>query len=420
MTKRHVLVGLAVAAVAVLFVWMEWYTWPTSKSEPEVKLTAEQQYEIEAAQHRLDTCSRYVHTTGGSAEARSELERAKAELNGLRRGLEKKSVGWVDHYIHSAYRIARRPAVAGELYTQIDQLSDYLTNTAPRPADKTRVWKHLAQARVYADHYAASGADALPVLVREEVAFVRSLVSGTKPESTSRLVKMFDELCDVEEKYLEQEKEQFRIFCHTKQTRRYFDAACNSLKHRSNWRLLELVEAELAYIKRIAADPSASAVAKDDKDFAPAWLKLVDELSAQIVTVRKELDGNESAVEKLKSVRETFDWSVNRMSKGESGYGSETWVLQSLQDSARNIRKLMEAKGVQKLEEPYDAEFQTWLKQYLKENPESWIIGRKVEIYLIPAAMVGHPESTHVIKGREHCYLRTHYNGRSVLAVLPK
>lgn len=81
-----------------------------------------------------------------------------------------------------------------------------------------------------------------------------------------------------------------------------------------------------------------------------------------------------------------------------------------LQDSACNCN--------QQLEEPNDAKFRTWLTAYRVEKlPDSWIAG-KVEFHMIPLPMVGTAEAAKVIKEREHCYLRTLFNGRAVLAVL--
>lgn len=71
----------------------------------------------------------------------------------------------------------------------------------------------------------------------------------------------------------------------------------------------------------------------------------------------------------------------------------------------------------EQLEEPNDAKFRTWLTAYRVKNPDSWIAG-KVEFHMIPLPMVGTPEPAKVIKEREHCYLRTLFNGRAVLAVL--
>ena len=74
----------------------------------------------------------------------------------------------------------------------------------------------------------------------------------------------------------------------------------------------------------------------------------------------------------------------------------------------------------QKVQAPYEAEFQTWLDQYLKDNPNSWLKGKSVELYLVPMETVGKEPTAHVIAKREHCYLTLTYKGRAVLAVLNK
>jgi hypothetical protein len=254
--------------------------------------------------------------------------------------------------------------------------------------------------------------------------YARQLADGVKVTPTQRMLVMLDRLLDAEAAAEEAPKEMLRLKAHARQARRYFDAGCNSLRHRSNWRLLELTEAECEYAAKIAADPNHFIEVKpydpNSREYIPGWLKLVDDLVAQVQKVEKELDRNDEAVKALNDVRKTFDYLVDRMSKGESGYNDDTWVRHALDDSARKIQRELNKKGMHRLEEPFDKEFQTWIDQYRKDNPDSFINGKKVEFWIVPDEVVGKPQSVELIQNREHAYLTKRYNGRSVLAVIGK
>ncbi len=421
MPKKSTLGWIGLCSVVALLVGLELWSNFGGKggTDKAVELTAAQKYEVEAARQRISTCRAFVRSAGNYHPAVSEVERADKALNDYIANPEKESIGWVDHNLSSAYDMARRPQVVADLHQQAEELTSYMLDVLERPAQHGRAYKHLDQARIYIKLYAAGASQALPVVIREELSFARQLADKGKPVTGNRMVAMFERLLDAEEKAESASKEQFRLVCHAKQARRYFDAACRSMRHRTNWRLQNLVEAECAYVAKLAAEP-AYVVEPGDKDEVPAWLKLVDDLAAQITLAEKELSGNEEVLEALKKVRSGFDYGVQRMSEGHSGFHDDVWVRQSLHDSSRVIERLIAQKGMHQVKESDDVEFKTWLDGYLTQNADSWIKGRQVEFWLVPQKLVGNPDSVQMIGNREHCYLKTSYKGRSVLAVVPK
>lgn len=385
----------------------------------------EKQDEIRRAEKRIANCEAYVRSTGSHPEALHEIARARKELEEYRQTGEEHKLNWMDGSLHDAYQHAQAPALVANMLQRIGETSSYVDSLVTDRNVSARLWKHTQQAREYAKLFSSGGGRKFAVLVDAELAHVRRIAEGgAAPARVHPMVTTLDNLLDAEQKAEEWEhKNNLRVVAHAKQARRYFNAAVRYFRNEDL--SMKLAAAEADYALKIAAHPDfVVSEPKDEeeakKDEITVWLKLVDRFVTQMQRVEKEMPNSEEALKVLLDVRKTFDFVLEQSNRGMGYSRDHYWVRQSLDEVDRMFRRAEEARTVQKLETPYDTEFQAWFDQYLKDNPQTWIKNQKLDVYLVNSESVGKDAAKRVIAEREHMYLKTTYKGRAVLAVLSK
>lgn len=394
---------------------------PTKK----VVTPEEQREEIRRAEARITNCEAYVRSTGNHPEALHEIERARRELETYRQTAEEHKLSWMDSSLTTAYRIAQTPSLVAAMQQRIGETSSYIESLVTDRNVSGRLWQHVQQAREYARLFSSAGDRKYAVLVEAELAHVRRIADGSPASARVHpMVTALETLLDAEAKAEEWEhKKNLRVVAHTKQARRYFNAAVRYFRNEDL--SMKLAAAEADYALKIAAQPEfVLSEPKDEdeakKDETTVWLKLVDRFVTQMQRVEKEMPNSEEALKVLLDVRKTFDLVVEQSNRGMGYSQDHYWVRQSLDEVDRMFRRAEEARTVQKLETPYDTEFQAWFDQYLKDNPQTWIKNQKLDVYLVNSESVGKDAAKRVIAEREHMYLKTTYKGRNVLAVVSK
>lgn len=429
---KRVAMGVgAVAAIAVAYFCFFGGKAPEAKPEaqdPTKKVISkeEQTQEIRDALERIANCEAFVRSTGNHKDAVDEIQRARSYLDEYREKAEEHKLSWMDSSLRSAYDAARRPATIAELYRLIDETSAFVEVQVKDRDVAGMLWVHTRQATTYVQRFASGAGDKYVVLVRAELDYVRSVANkDTVIKADHPMIRALNSVVKAERLADEWgNKKNVRLVCHSKQARRFFNAAVQ--RYRPNDLAERMAIAEAEYAIKIAEQPDFTVEAPKDeevakKDDTTVWLKLVDRFAAQIQRFEKEAPHSEKVEKSLVEVRKTYDWVLNQIVNGQLGYRDDHfWVKQQLDEVDREFRRIEEARTIEKLEKPYDAEFQTWYAQYLKDNPTSWVKDQKVEIYLVNSVNATQEAIKNVIKNREHCYLKTTFNGRSVLVVVEK
>ena len=331
---------------------------------------------VRDAQTRIDTCVEYANRFRHGEN--SHLLEARRALARFAEDPEKNSIEWVDREIRDAYVMARRPMVVAELQQTLAEQSAYLAHVVERNDHINALgWTHLKQAEEFLKQYATGGHEGLPILVRQESAYLKQLMEEGVATATTTVIAAFDELLAVE-KIGGEPKPNLRLYAHTRQARRFYDAFVKSSA--TNQKLLTLARAECMYARNLSANPTyvippipdgkdgvtigtGYLRAKDYELVAP-FLQAVDSLVKKIEIVEESFPENKKATEALSKVRKTLDWVVTQMTERRS-FPEYYWVQDTLRDADAVIEKLREEAGPRKLEAPPEADFRAWLEQYI-------------------------------------------------------
>lgn len=328
-------VGGLVAVVVFLATCTAYSYW---RDNGKFQLNAEQKKKLAEVEERYELCAAFARSQGLLPASFEPLVEARKDLQFFREGGDEKYLKWVDSDLSRAYHEAHKPGEIAEMYGLLQQ-----AHTANMQKGAPDCQDHLHTAKRMINLYARWDGQ-IPQMVREEVDYVIAVSNKREPKHT-RLTRLVDSVVATKQR-LATFGASYRIHAHGKQGARFFEAwldsgtSCNLL--------LNLAEAELDYVQKIAANEKyvITGAANDERDPANVLL-LVDRFAASI-EAGASLHDNPVVEERLNTVRATFDWTTKAMVERRHVV-PDTWTLKSaLEDCEREIQKARAARPGQR------------------------------------------------------------------------